>query len=227
MVERIRFDRVLELGKKLVNELGLDQSVDTLGRWMAQYIAEKIENARSETGEARDQKMSECADAILKLWAHRSELPNGKRPFEEFEQIFHVLQSLDLDDSAQRYFRQIRSGVPQEDESEPAKQWLEIASGLDNATRVLIRHCLATAAQEAVDKSRDWVALAEAIANEQDFDVRMILSIADDTEVLNTDNPDATAKAQIKDILERMQAFIAMSGKLPSHSRDMSERLPS
>ena len=41
MVERIRSDSVLALGKKLVDELGLDQSVDTLGRWMAHYIAEK------------------------------------------------------------------------------------------------------------------------------------------------------------------------------------------
>ena len=42
MVKRIRSDSVLALGKKLVDELGLDQSVDTLGRWMAHYIAEKM-----------------------------------------------------------------------------------------------------------------------------------------------------------------------------------------
>ena len=82
MVERIRSDSVLALGKKLVDELGLEQSVDTLGRWMAHYIAEKMEAAESATGEARDRKMSECSDAILKLWAHRSELPNASTPVQ-------------------------------------------------------------------------------------------------------------------------------------------------
>ena len=56
MVRRIRSDSVLVLGKKIVDELGLDQSADTLGRWMAHYLAEKIEDAKAATGEARARK---------------------------------------------------------------------------------------------------------------------------------------------------------------------------
>src|SRR6266849_5134822 len=97
MVNRIRSDSILKLGKKIVDELGLDQTVDTLGRWMAHYIAGKVRDVEATTGEDHAQKMSECSDAILKLWAHRSELPNGKRPFEGFEPIFRALQSLDPD----------------------------------------------------------------------------------------------------------------------------------
>src|SRR5206468_12121550 len=93
MGDHIRSDSILKLGKKIVDELGLDQTVDTLGRWMAHYIAEKIGDVEAATGEDRAQKMSECRDAILQLWAHRSELPNGKRPFEDFEPIFRALQS--------------------------------------------------------------------------------------------------------------------------------------
>ena len=203
MVERIRSDSVLALGKKLVDELGLDQSVDTLSRWMAHYIAEKMEDAEAATAEARDRKMSECGDVILKLWAHRSEVPNGQRPFEEFGSIFRVLQSLDLDDSTPRYFRQVRSAVDQDDEDDAAKQWLNIASGLDYAARDLIRYCLTTAAQEAVDKSRDWVALAGAIAEEGDMDIRTVQSIADDA-----------ARAKIEDLLKRLEAFTALSTQL-------------
>ena len=95
MVNRIRFESVLKLGQKIVDELGLDQTVDTLGRWMAHYIAEKIGDVEAATGEDRAQKMAECSDAILKLWVHRSKLLSGKRPFEEFESIFRALQSLD------------------------------------------------------------------------------------------------------------------------------------
>ena len=183
---------------------------------MAHYIAEKMEDAEAATSEARDRKMSECSDAILKLWAHRSELPNGKRPFEEFGQIFRVLQSLDLDDPTPRYFRQARPAVEQDDEVDSTKQWLNIASALDCAARVLIRYCLATAAQEAVDKSRDWVALAQAIAEEGDIDVRMALSLADDVEVLNSESPDDTARAKIEALLKRLEAFTAFSSTLSS-----------
>ena len=220
MVERIRSDSVLALGKKLVDQLGLEQSVDTLGRWMAHYIAEKMEAAESATGEARDRKMSECSDAILKLWAHRSELPDSQRPFEEFEQIFRVLQSLDLDDPTPRHFRQARLAAEQDDEDDSTKQWLNIASGLDNAARVLIRYCrLATAAQEAVDKSREWIALAEAIAEEEDIDLRVVRAIVEDAEVLNSENPDDTARAKIEDLLEKLEAFTAFSSALSSHLR--------
>ena len=208
-VKPIRSDSVLALGKKLVDELGLDQSVDTLGRWMAHYIAEKIEAAEAATGEVRNRKMTECSDTILKLWAHRSELPNGKRPFEEFEPIFRVLQSLDPDDTTPRYFRQVGLAVDQDEEDDSTKQWLRLASGIDDTARALIRYCLAIAAQEAVEKSREWVALAEAISEEKNFDIRTVRSITDDSE-----------RAKIENILKRLEAFTDFSRTLSLHLRE-------
>jgi hypothetical protein len=41
---------IINLGKKLVTELKLDNSVNTLGRWMAHYLAElmvAVENEKS------------------------------------------------------------------------------------------------------------------------------------------------------------------------------------
>ena len=224
MVKRIRSDSVLALGKKLVDELGLDQSVDTLGRWMAHYIAEKMEDAEAATGEARDRKMSECSDAILKLWAHRSELPNGKRPFEEFEPIFRVPQSLDPDDTTPRYFRQVMSAVDQDDEDDPTAQWLGTASGIDDTAKILIRYCLAGAAQDAVDKSRDWVALAEALVGEEDIDIRTVRFMTDDADALVSENPDASARVKIEAFLKRLEAFTDSSRRLSSHLRGQLEQ---
>ena len=226
MDERIHSDSVLALGKKLVDELGLDQSVDTLGRWMAHYIAEKMEDAEAATGGARDRKMSECSDAILKLWAHRSELPNGQRPLEEFESIFRVLQSLDLDDTTPRYFRQVMSAVDQDDEDDSTAQWLGIASGLDDTAKILIRYCLAGAAQDAVDKSRDWVALAEALVGEEDIDIRTVRFMTDDADALNSENPDDSARVKIEAFLKRLEAFTDFSRRLSSHLRGQLERTP-
>ena len=217
----------LALGKKLVDELGPDHSVDTLSHWMAHYIAEKMENVEAATGEARDRKMSECSDAILKLWAHRSELPNGQRPFEDFEPILDVLQSLALDDPTPHYFRQVMSAVDQDDEDDPAKQWLGMASRIDDTARALIRYCLAIAAQEAVDKSREWVALAEAIHEEKNFDIRIVQSITDDTDALVSENPDDSERIKIEGMLKRLEAFADFSRTLSSHLREQLAQVTS
>jgi hypothetical protein len=95
---------VLDLGRALVNELGLDDSVDTLGRWMAHYIAELIEDADTCDTADRAAKMSTSADIILKLWEHRHQLSERKRPFLDLEPILRAIQSLDPSDETLRYF---------------------------------------------------------------------------------------------------------------------------
>ena len=49
---------VLDLGRALVEELGLDPGVDTLSRWMAHYIAELIEDAETVKVENRPAKLA-------------------------------------------------------------------------------------------------------------------------------------------------------------------------
>ena len=229
MDERILSDSVLALGKKIVDELDADQPVDTLSRWMAHYIAEKIEDAETATDGARDRKMSECKDAILKLWAHRSELPNGKSPFEDFEPIFRVIKSFDMDDTTSRYFSQVRLVADENDEGAQTKQWLKTASGLDDAARILIRYCLAMAARDAVDKSRDWVTLAEAISEEDntDIDIKIVSFIGDDIDAINSETSDDLEKAKIEDFLKKLEAFTDFSSMLSSHFHQQLERTKS
>src|SRR6266568_861860 len=94
--------RAIRLGKALVHELEPDGSVDTLSRWMAHYIAEQLvilEDSSSDMGAKQ-----RCFDTILKVWQHRAELPDGCRPFENFEPIFQVLNRLG-DNEARFYLR--------------------------------------------------------------------------------------------------------------------------
>lgn len=98
-----RCEATIELGKRLTKELGIDQSVDTLGRWMAYYIAELIEDARTASVEERPEKMGACCEAILSLWKHRQDLPEGRRPFQDLEAMIRTLASLDPENSTPRY----------------------------------------------------------------------------------------------------------------------------
>ena len=184
---------------------------------MAHYIAEKIKDVDAASGKDRNKKLAACADAILKLWAHRSELPNGKRPFEDFEPISHALESPDPDDTTPRYFRQVRSAAIEDAQDAKTTQWLEIASGMDSTARLLIRYCIAAVAETALDKAREWVELAKAAGVDEDLGVSIVLQFADDASVLGSKSPDDLERERIEELLKKLNAFDQFSKILSSH----------
>jgi len=85
----------LELGRHLVHELGLEDSTDTLGRWLTHHLAELIRGIDSDPdGAARNDKLSLATDIITRLWARREHLPGGANPIRPFKEILHVLDRL-------------------------------------------------------------------------------------------------------------------------------------
>jgi hypothetical protein len=87
---------VLALGRVLVKELRLDPGVDTLGRWMAHHIAELIRDAeKAPRGKARVAYEVQAADAIIKLWQHRSSFENRINPIFDLKPIVGVIRTLD------------------------------------------------------------------------------------------------------------------------------------
>jgi hypothetical protein len=164
--------------------------------------------------------MSECSNAILQLWAHRSALPNGKRPFEDFADISRSTASIQM--PRHRAIAR-RSAANENDEDAQTKKWLDLASGIDYTARILIRYCLDVAAQSAVDKSREWVALGEEIAKEEDIDITILRIIRDDADVLNSENPVDLKNEKIEDLLKRLDGFTHLS-ELSSHLRQQLDR---
>jgi hypothetical protein len=97
----------LELGKHLVSELGLEDSNDTLGRWMAHHVAELITATEEAESEAEKAVVGERAvETILKLWAHRTALPGQAYPLAQFGEILELLSKLTPD--ANPWHRQAR-----------------------------------------------------------------------------------------------------------------------
>lgn len=71
----------MSLGETIVQELGLENSNDTLGRWMAHRLAELMERAEQATEDAdREAARKEATDLVLRLWDHRSSWPHGWPP---------------------------------------------------------------------------------------------------------------------------------------------------
>ena len=214
-----RCEATLELGKKLTKELGIDQSVDTLGRWMAHYIAELIQDAEKASAQERPGKMRACCDAILNLWKHRHTLPDGKRPFEELEPLLRTLKSLDPEDDTPRYFRSVRAAADGAEENDGTKSWLKLIDGLDYSARVLIRYCLTQAAQSALNKFTEWVSLAEAAAVDVSDVLPLIQVIFKEDHMLKGSDPEEEVRKRIRDRIDRMEEFATMAMEVVSKLR--------
>lgn len=102
---------VLALGQYLVNALNLEDSVDTLGRWMAHHLAEllaEVEKCRkaSDREAAEDRAMS----AILRIWEHRQQLSGKAYPLSQYQKAANVLTSIQLQSNRFDTWRHLDSG---------------------------------------------------------------------------------------------------------------------
>jgi hypothetical protein len=210
----------------LVDELGLEPSVDTLGRWMAHYIADLIAKAEGATGQEKHVAERKCFDAILALWKHRAELPNGKRPCEHLEPVIRAIESLDPDDYTPRYFRSARPQHGQGEEESETDRWLDMVSGLDYSARILIGYCLAEAARAAIDKSEEWVKLAEAAGAGDSAPAIVISFISSNVDLGNEPDPNAEVRRRLQDRVGRLEGFIELAEAVADALRARLEALP-
>lgn len=169
---------LLELGKQLVAELNPEDSRDTLGQWMAHALAERLVAAESAAPKRRVALEAEVIDLILRLWAHRANLPPGKRPFEDLEELTRTLRRLDPEDKAFRYFNPapFRGAAGT---LAPADEWLQRAIEIDRAAIAAIRYCLSAADELTPGKRETWADVAEAAGFEDIHEVRIVRFVAE------------------------------------------------
>lgn len=87
-------EEIIKLGKKLVKELDLEYSVNTLARWMSHYLAELIENIdKAESNKEKKLLQQECCDVILKVWSQKENLPT-RMPLDDLKPVIEILQVL-------------------------------------------------------------------------------------------------------------------------------------
>lgn len=99
---------MLALGQHLVRELNVDDRGDTLGRWMAHYIAELIAEVEQSTSKKKRLAAQQRAmAAILRIWEHRESLPGYAYPLAKYDELLSVLDRLRPDDNPFR-FNQMR-----------------------------------------------------------------------------------------------------------------------
>lgn len=208
--------QVIELGKALVKELDVEPEVDTLTRWITHYIAELLKKVEAAEGKAKEESQSMCFEAILTLWHHRAYYHDGHRPFENFEPIFRVLESLNPEDERHFYFSKM-GNVPKSINLEPSniQEWIDVLRRTDELARILISYSLQKATSEAVDEETiEW--LSKSISLIRDDDLEVIVKLVESNPIAsrNIESLKGNEKKQLKELnlkLEKLNEFIKIS----------------
>lgn len=96
---------ILGLGRYLVRELDFEDGVDTLGRWMAHYLAELIHVAENgATEEIRSKACRDASETIIRIWEHRASLPGKAYPLAPYKDVLQVLNRLRPTNNPFSYF---------------------------------------------------------------------------------------------------------------------------
>jgi len=214
--------RTINLGKALVEELKLNPGVDTLSRWMVHYIAEQITVAEKATGDKKRITEQRCFETILKLWQHRSALPNGHRPFESFEPVFHALAKLDPDNPQPYYYSCFNAIQYEKDEvSKETKEILQLidyVNAIDRSARILIEFFFYQASLIAIDeKTINWIKDAKNIFP-TDSDASIIVQLIqtyEDGEVKSSEIDEGQCK-KLQSRINQLDTFISLSQEIRS-----------
>lgn len=216
-------NRTIELGKKIVHELQLEHSSDTLGRWMAHHIAELIKLTELGTPAEQAERQKQCRAAILELWEHVHSLPPASRPFRDLGSIVETIRALNPNEHA--YFYQPRAQELADNPELPkaAKDWLKLSRGIDCSARLLIRMCLDRVMAETSGEFREWMKLAaDADAHELPI-VRVVYEIEGQSE----DSSDAAEeqKKELQKRLDSLKGMVQLSEKLAHDIRSQINKL--
>ena len=153
--------KVIELGDELVAQLSNPEKTDTLSRWVAHYIAEQLVQIEQTKGEDKRANEDRCFQAILTLWSHRSSMPNGMRPLEDFEPILHALDRLDPK-NPRPMWHSLGHRPDEEDESTETIKTMDCILSMDRVIRELIETLLHSAVASAVNRSLGDTHVAES-----------------------------------------------------------------
>lgn len=215
---------VIALGERIVDELGLDETVDTLGRWMSHHIAGLMKAAETAAAVDRPARMAECAAAILELWRHRHQFPDGRRAFQGLEPVLRTLESLDPAKKQARYFATTLQAIEDAGANLESSQWLQLALYTDEIAKALIRRSLAYAAGADLDDSIEWVRLARAAADEEEVEFAVVRLLAAERDAQQEESPDEEKSVRLNGLLAKLDEFRKLANSLASDLRQRRSR---
>lgn len=211
---------MLELGTQLASDL---EQTDTLGRWMAHYLAERMTSLEQKTGSERAIAEAEVADLILQLWSLRRQLPSGRLPLAEVDEVEAAIARLTPGRRPWAYFGAFSADTEPSTEVTETSTTLKAALLVDRLAGDLVHGLIGRAASLAEEDDAPWIKHAETTGDGALRTVRRI-RFADNGGVDATESQDwnsevkrrATALSSVVSAL--VAALEAEGSKLPGES---------
>lgn len=209
-----QFESAILLGKKIIEELRLVESCDTLSRWMVHHVSELIVLAESAAKGEKAAAENKCRIAILDLWKHVNTHPGHVDIFRELPAIAKTIKALNPDEREYYYYTQAQTAVDAAEVNDQTKTWLNVSRGVDQTARMLIGFSLKHAALSAADVDAKWIELAKS-AFPSDLPASKALRIIIGDE-LDEDEPSELEYrlTVLEDRKSRLASFLAMSEAL-------------
>ncbi|QGS61886.1 hypothetical protein [Shewanella algae] len=207
MVSLNRSEAAVELGKRLVTQLSIDNH-DVLSSWMAHQIAELINETEQDAGNS--EAAEACSKAILRLWEHRSALPEHLRPLGDLDPVIRTFVALDVSNDEHHFYQPALREAATADVEGDVKEWLDLAIGLDYSARLLIRYALKNAAEKSVLKAEPWVQLALEAGATEGAEALLVRFVLDDDENKESER----RKAKLEERLSKLEGFVALASEM-------------
>jgi hypothetical protein len=213
-----RSKAVIEIGKRIVDGLGLGE--DVTAQWMAHLLAEKISAAEASDTDNHS-AISECVDLILKLWTHRYSLPQYMRPMRELDPLLQTLNSLGVNETSRlRYFSRPPSSNELEGVTEKERELFELAVNIDQTARELIRYFLSAAAERSHNTVTPWLEEAKLGGLEASVELQISRFVAEGL----LENQAARNRKSMIERADRLEHFARMALCIATDMREMSQR---
>jgi hypothetical protein len=151
MVPSKRSQDTIALGKRIVSELGLTDSCETLAKWMAHYLAEQIQLAEAEQDPLLKQQIEQrCSELVLRLWKKRHSMPGRVAPLANLRDALTALQEMHSERTSLDGMRQLAQ--------EGHSPWFEFACKSYSIDRRMSAIAYLTGVLEAdIGVARQWV----------------------------------------------------------------------
>jgi hypothetical protein len=145
----------LASGYKIADEIGANEDQNTTGKWIAHYLAERLEEANTDPSQA-----DECFELILKLWESRRNWPSGD-PISQYDALLPKLHMLLQAEG--RFFGSYTGDV---EHTEEADKLLQIALRVDQLSSALIWDLVKDSVEKTGIFDDDWLADATETASD-------------------------------------------------------------
>lgn len=221
-------ERIIDLGRSIVKELELDSRGNTLSKWMAYYLAEKIEMIDTLNDDEKNTAEKECFEIILRLWKERWSAKHGKGFLNEFEPLFKTLEK--LNPNRDRFFFMRERPLFESDEKASKagkpkdKSLFKDALKVDKLARSII-YGLLTKATSDIQLSTEKKELIENAIDLVDEPEIKIISTFMLPENDNEDDKARKQKEEIKELKQRISALEAFSSIKDSLLQHYMEKL--